>query len=712
MADGTIILIGDSIPENHPSGTFIGTLQLDSSSVGISFTLQSRKYESTFFISGDSLYSLVSFNYESDSIIHVQLYAWLGNQVIGDNVITVRIGDLHGKFDQNGIADEEVAAIFPQVSAGDFVFLDPNVGTDELFFGGGISPVYYPAKIWIRADEYNVILINLDSVEGNSPEERIIISNLEGQVKARKILIEGGKYWRLSGQWSEQQGIGHKVFRGCDTDSSSVNFGYSSGQYGWWISNSYTSDEVGLQIYGAATGFEIDHVEICDGGFAGLMIKSEDGIEDMEDVHLHHLYVHDVGGEGLYLGSTNPDPQHQLNRLTVEYCALLRTGAEALQAGQLGPGCIIRNNVLWGGMDWMAPFALHQDHGMQVAIRNGGTLVENNIVLGSGNAFINIRMNPHSALPPNDDSLIFRNNLGWQCRGPLAAYMGQETNLVTPVLWQENYFGDFRYDYNRVYLARPVSDHLIRVASLGIDVTFRDNLNDDKTIDLFKRWGGTGNLIDLGNHQVALPKPEFREMPFDNFLDWKYYTKTVGDSPDFQEKDTRKGEVVAYQPGEIIGLPVEGQTRYYRCLQPVLGQAPDNLGDEYWELLIWVKGQDSSYVPPDDVRLLPESFYFQRGMGVENKPLKTQAILLNEEVPLEAKTLEISPNPSTGRINISPPGYQGGLLNVYSSTGQHISESLLKAGETELDLSAQAPGVYLITLFQNNQQYSGLILIR
>lgn len=711
-AEGSIILIGDSLPENHPAGTFIGTLQLDSSSVGISFTFQSETGESSFSISHDSLFSATSFNYERDTALTVPLYAWLGNQVLAANPITIRIGDLHGKFDQNGIVDEDVAAIFPQVSPGDYLFLEPNVGSDNLFYGGGIPALRYPSKIWIRADEYDVILLNLDSIEGNSPEERIIISNLTGQVSARKVLLEGGKNWRLTGQWSPQQGIGHESFRGCDTDSSTADFGFSAGKFGWRISNSYTSDEVGLQIYGTATGFEIDHLEICDGGFAGLMIKSEDGTEDMEDVSLHHLYIHDVGGEGMYLGSTNPDPQHQFNRLTVEYCALLRTGAEALQAGQLGPGCVINNNVLWGGMDWMAPFALHQDHGMQIATRNGGTLVEDNIILGSGNGFFNIRMNPHPEQSPNDDSLIFRNNLGWQCRGPLAAFMGEETNFVTPVLWKENYFGDFRYDYDRVYLNRPLSNHLIRVASFGIDVTFQDNLQDDKIRRLFDRWGATGNLIDLGNHQVDLPKPEFRGMPIDNFLDWKFYTDTVGNAIDFPEKNTRKGEIVTFQPGEVVGIPVDGKTRYYRCLQPVMGQRPGRLGDEFWELMIWVHNGDSSYIPPDDVRCTPESFYYQRGMGVENISSKTQSVLLHEEAAEGVKVLEISPNPSTGRIKISPPGYQEGLIQVFSSTGQHISEFLLMAGESILDLSAQAPGVYLITLLQSDQQYSGVILLR
>lgn len=712
FASGTITLTGNAISENQPSGTFIGTIFVDQSSEGIHFTIHSPAFRSRFSVIGDSLFSLLPFNYEADSVYHVPIYAWLGNIILAENTVPVHIKNLQGKFDQNGIADADVAAIYPQVQEGDFLFLEPNVGTNNLFFGQGIQQLSYPARIWVRADEYDEILINLDSIEGNSPSERIIISNLEGQVKARKVLIQGGKFWRLTGQASPSEGIGHPAFPGCDSDSSSVDFGGSSGHYGWWISNGYTSDEIGLQIYGKATGFEVDHIEISDGGFAGLMMKSEDGTEDMEDVHLHHLYIHDVGGEGMYIGSTNPDPQHQINHLTVEYCALLRTGAEALQAGQLGPGCIIRNNVLWGGMIWMDPFSLHQDHGMQVAIRNGGTLVENNIIMGAGNAFFNIRMNPHDGIQPNNDSLIFRNNLGWQCRGPLAAYMGQETNSVTPVMWKENYFGDFTYDYDRVYLTRPASDHLIRVASIGVNVTFWDNVNDDSEVILYERWGADGNFIDLGNHQAALPAPAFKGFPDENFLDWKYYANQVGNSIDFPEMNTKKGEFITFQPGEIVGFPDGSQTKYYRCKQVAQNHPPVSGGDEFWELLIWVNGQDTSYIPADDVRLLPESFYAQRGMGLERRSFERGTLLLNQDSPIETKTLKVSPNPSTGRININPPVNQEGLLNIYSSDGQHISGLTLPSGGAELDLGTQAPGIYLITLTQGNERYSTLVLIR
>lgn len=360
----------------------------------------------------------------------------------------------------------------------------------------------------------------------------------------------------------------------------------------------------------------------------------------------------------------------------------------------------------------MDPFFLHQDHGMQVAIRNGGTLVENNIILGSGNAFINIRMNPHPDLQPNSDSLIFRNNLGWQCRGPLAAYMGEETNSVTPVLWRDNCFGDFRYDYDRVYLARPESDHLIRVASEGIDVAFWGNIHDDPFIELFKRWGGSGNLIDMGNQRSTLPKPEFRGLPNDNFLDWKYYTDTVGTSENFPDKNTRKGESVTFQPGEIVGMPVGSQTRYYRCLKVAQGHPPTSSGDNFWELLVWMNGQDTSFIPPDDVRMTVESFYANRGMGVETKPATGGNTLLNQPQSVEEKRLKISPNPSTGKINISPPGVQEGLLSVYSPAGQHISESILPPGGMELDLGVHAPGLYFLRLIQGNEHFTGLVLIK
>jgi len=57
----------------------------------------------------------------------------------------------------------------------------------------------------------------------------------------------------------------------------------------------------------------VDHVEILNSGFAGIMAKTDPNCDDatvrgnfvMRQVILHHNYVHDTGGEGFYVGHNN-----------------------------------------------------------------------------------------------------------------------------------------------------------------------------------------------------------------------------------------------------------------------------------------------------------------------------------------------------------------------------------------------------------------------
>lgn len=618
----TISLTRSELEENLPAYSYIGSFLIDSDDHRKrTFSLVSGWEDNeSFTISGDSLLSLRSFNFEKDSLFLIRVKASLAPGQIEEALIRVKILDLNGILDQNGFAGPELAARFPTVAEGDYVILSPTVGIDDLFTGKGLPQIHYPQKIWIRGDKYDNIHLKLDSVSGRSVRERVIIANLEGQVSARKVQLDGGRFWRLTGQYDPLLGIGHADFRGCDREGSTVHFGFSSGTYGWDIANGYTSDETGIMVYGEPQGMEIDHVEISDGGFAGLMMKSEGSTQDMNDVHLHHLYIHDVGGEGLYLGSTNSGPQHQLNRLIVEHCVLLRTGAEALQASRLGPGCILRNNVLWGGMHWMSPFNMYQDHGMQISSWLGGAVIEHNIIIGAGNAFFNVILIPHSSVRPIGDSIWFRNNLGYQCKGPLAAYMSEGIKRVTPVVWQGNYFSGFEYSYDRVYLRRPWAEAAIRVASREISVVFSENVLDHSKSILYERWNGSNaQIVDRGTYQQDVPPPQFRNLAGDKaeVQNWSFYFNQVGEHPHFPAKHTRKGTPIQYRVGDVVAMPVNGETRFFECQQRNASLSPLEDATGPWKALFWVSDGDTTYCPPDDVRLEENSFFAQIGMGLE-----------------------------------------------------------------------------------------------
>jgi hypothetical protein len=89
------------------------------------------------------------------------------------------------------------------------------------------------------------------------------------------------------------------------------------------ISGGATDNTYGIKCTGATSSglilgylssdFEIDHLEIANTGFAGVMAKTDPscnvetqrGNYTMRNISFHHNYVHDTGGEGFYLGHSS-----------------------------------------------------------------------------------------------------------------------------------------------------------------------------------------------------------------------------------------------------------------------------------------------------------------------------------------------------------------------------------------------------------------------
>lgn len=124
---------------------------------------------------------------------------------------------------------------------------------------------------------------------------------------------------------------------------------------------------VGLWLQGRSTHYEVDHVEVHDTGFAGVMSKTDpfcDGSADQgsftqRDVWFHHLYVHDTTGEGFYIGSTQSsghtitcDGQqevhqpHFLEGIALTDSRVERTGWDGVQVGMARERCTVARNVI------------------------------------------------------------------------------------------------------------------------------------------------------------------------------------------------------------------------------------------------------------------------------------------------------------------------------------------------------------------------------
>lgn len=159
----------------------------------------------------------------------------------------------------------------------------------------------------------------------------------------------------------------------------------------------------GIAAYLFSTDFEIDHIEIEKAGFAGIMAKTDphcDGSADrgnftMNNIRLHNNYIHDVGGEGIYLGNSfylgtdvycdTLHLPHEVKGVRIYNNRLEDTGWDALQVGSAVEDVEIFCNQIrnYGTLNKHS-----QNHGIQLGLGTTGRTYNNRIIEGSGPAIV------------------------------------------------------------------------------------------------------------------------------------------------------------------------------------------------------------------------------------------------------------------------------------------------------------------------------------
>jgi hypothetical protein len=110
------------------------------------------------------------------------------------------------------------------------------------------------------------------------------------------------------------------------------------------------------------TNVEVDHVEIYNSGFAGLVAKTDPACDNlgvrgyftMRDVKIHDNYVHETGGEGLYVGnsywtngvntSCGVKYPHAVENAKIYNNLVRNSGWESIQVGSAPTGTEVYNN--------------------------------------------------------------------------------------------------------------------------------------------------------------------------------------------------------------------------------------------------------------------------------------------------------------------------------------------------------------------------------
>lgn len=153
----------------------------------------------------------------------------------------------------------------------------------------GFSRVKPGDTVWIQSG--NRDWLKIANFHGQ-PGKPVVFVNLDGQVildtdKSYGLSFAGCSFIKLSGQ----QGPGYI--------------------FGFRVQRASSSNGIGISAGEKSTDFEIENCEVTNVGFAGIMAKTEPTCDDpgtyrnaftQYNTSIHDCYVHDVTGEGLYVG--------------------------------------------------------------------------------------------------------------------------------------------------------------------------------------------------------------------------------------------------------------------------------------------------------------------------------------------------------------------------------------------------------------------------
>lgn len=164
----------------------------------------------------------------------------------------------------------------------------------------------------------------------------------------------------------------------------------------------------GLVVTELSSDFEVAHLEVSGTGFAGIMAKTDPDCEEkinrsnyqMKNISFHHNYVHDVYGEGLYIGHSfyngwkgHKDCSdkllypHAVLNLHIYDNLVERTGYEGIQVGSAVEGILIYDNRIFRFGMLNEP---QQNNGMQIGEGTSSNVYNNLISSGQGHGIIHL----------------------------------------------------------------------------------------------------------------------------------------------------------------------------------------------------------------------------------------------------------------------------------------------------------------------------------
>lgn len=444
-------------------------------------------------------------------------------------------------------------------------------------------------RLYLPAGTYRSVL--LGELPERSAERPLVITNAGGQVRVGGdaanyvFVINGGTNWVLTGRYDEESEIGAADYPG----HAEGNFAHSQGSYGILIDDAFSKQGLsGLAIGGGASDFELEMLEVTRAEFAGIIAKTDDdGDATMKNVRVHDVYIHDVGSEGIYFGSTQAQPQHSFENLEIYDNRFLRTGTEALQVGQQGSGTEIHHNVLGpAAIRWRSAFQQYQDGNVQYGQRYGSSSFHHNIVIGTGDLFVEFFPTPVEGDAPSDGEEVSFTDNYFSDTSSSGVYTHADETGVT-VRFERNVFRGFNFDYSSVY---PDATEPVQVFGVGSNTqnphVLKNNVADSPYP--FIQWLFDSVTTENNTAETVLPVKfrDFMNADIDaNVRRVEWWTDRATLHPDQAIVRYAAGAYVMHL-GTLYRARIDNQ------------EAPPDTSPDAWEALA---------PPADDVRLSADS---------------------------------------------------------------------------------------------------------
>lgn len=187
-----------------------------------------------------------------------------------------------------------------------------------------------------------------------------------------------------------------------------ITGGNADGSYGIRITGGKQSIHLDL----LTSNVEVDHVEIRNSGFAGIMAKTDPSCDNatvrgnfvMREVILHHNYIHETAGEGFYVGHNNylkgvstscgTRLPHVLEGVKIYDNIIKNSGWESIQVASTPKGAEVFNNRI---ENYGVKNVKYQNNGVQFG-EGGNAIFHGNLIKGGkGNGLMIIGNADHLA---------------------------------------------------------------------------------------------------------------------------------------------------------------------------------------------------------------------------------------------------------------------------------------------------------------------------